>query len=250
MNINEINRNSWNRQAERYQENADFSFDVVDYGDVRSPNDDDLKLIGDVENKKVLEIGCGGANCGIALAKKGALVTCTDISAGQLEFAKRNAEKEKVNISFAETRMEDLSFLKDKEFDKVVSICAIMYVKDIDKVFKEVHRVLKPGGSFIFSTNDPVFYSIAAALICQEENIDDSYFYAGEEKWKWESSDDFEFVTYRRPICEYINLLIDSGFRIERFHELPLRHINPSDPEQELENKYPRIMVFKVAKDK
>lgn len=248
MNVNEINKNSWNRQAGRYQQSADFSFNIVDYGDVRCLNDDDLKLVGDVNNKKVLELGCGGANCGIALAKKGAVMTCVDISAEQLKFAGKNAERENASVRFFESPMEDLSFLENEEFDEVISICALMYVKDIGSVFKEANRVLKPGGSFIFSTNDPVFYSIASGLAWKEDNIEDSYFYIGEEKWKWESSHNFEFITYRRPICDYINLLVDAGFIIERFHELPLNHQNPKDLEEELETKYPRIMVFKVRK--
>ncbi len=248
MGINEINKNSWDKQAARYQQNADFSFNVVDYGDVRYPNEEDLKLIGDVKDKKVLELGCGGANCGIALAKKGAIMTCTDISVEQLKFANRNAEREDVNIRFFESQIEDMSYLEDEEFDKVISICAFMYVKDIGKVFKEVSRVLKSGGSFVFSLNDPIFYSIASGLVWKEDNIDDSYFYSGEEKWKWENNDNFEFITYRRPIYEYVNFLIDAGFIFERFYEFPLNHDNPNGLEEELETKYPRLMLFKVKK--
>lgn len=83
LNINEINKNSWNKQAERYQQNADFSFNNLDYGDIRCKTEEELKLLGDVKGKKILELGCGGANCGIALAKQGAIVTCTDISEEQ-----------------------------------------------------------------------------------------------------------------------------------------------------------------------
>lgn len=96
MNINEINKRSWDIQAERYQKNADFSFSVLDYGDIRCPNDNDLKFIGNVKDKEVLELGCGGANCGIALAKQGARMTCLDISEEQLRFARNNAAKENV----------------------------------------------------------------------------------------------------------------------------------------------------------
>lgn len=59
-----------------------------------------LELIGDVHGKKVLELGCGGANCGIALAKQDAIVTCIDISEQQIMFVKENATREKVNIQF------------------------------------------------------------------------------------------------------------------------------------------------------
>ncbi len=51
------------------------------------------------EGKNVLEIGCGGAQCGIAMAKQGAKVTGVDISEEQLKFAKVLAEKNKVKIN-------------------------------------------------------------------------------------------------------------------------------------------------------
>lgn len=94
MSINSVNKESWNLQAKRYFENSNFSFDNVDYGDVRCLTEKDLKLLGDVKGKRILELGCGGANCGIALAKQGATVICTDISEKQIEIAKNNYVKD------------------------------------------------------------------------------------------------------------------------------------------------------------
>lgn len=102
MDINEINKISWNKQADRYQADADFLFSDVDYGDRRLPTEKDLNLIGDVNGKKVLELGCGGANCGIALAKQGAIVTCSDISEQQLKHAKENAKREKSILTLSQ----------------------------------------------------------------------------------------------------------------------------------------------------
>lgn len=89
METKNTNRDSWNRHAERYQKGARFSFDTVDYGSIDSMTEKEMKLIGDVKGKKVLELGCGGANCGIALARQGAIVTCLDISEEQIMFARQ-----------------------------------------------------------------------------------------------------------------------------------------------------------------
>lgn len=248
MSIIDINRDSWNKQADRYQKNATFSFDEVDYGNSSYPKEKDLKLIGDVKGKKILELGCGGANCGIALAKQGAKMTCLDLSSEQIKYAQNYAKRENVDIRFITSAIEDTSNFESKEFDKVISICAFMYVKDIDKVFQEVNRMLKLGGTFVFSLNDPIFYSVAFGSIWKEDGISDNYFYTGEEKWKWLDSDDFDFITYRRPIYEYINFLIDAGFSLERFYEFESARQNASEEEIALYKKYPSLMVFKANK--
>jgi len=245
MNINEINKNSWNKQAARYQSNAHFLFNDVDYGDRDLPTENDLNLIGDVKNKKILEIGCGGANCGISLAKQGADVTCSDISIEQISFAKNNAKRENADIQFIVSPMENIEY--NNEFDVIISMAALQYIKDIGKVFKNVYKSLKNDGLFIFSLNDPVFYSAAAKYLWNEPEIQQSYFYSGPEKWKWNENDDFEFITYRRPIYEYINCLSENNLYVEKFYQLkPEKEIITE--EDKLESIFPRLMVFKTVK--
>ena len=179
--------------------------------------------------------------------KKGANVTCLDLSDEQLKFARKVSDSEGVKINFVQGPMEDLSQFKDSSFDLIISICAIQYVKDYDKVFKEVHRILKKDGQFVFSTDDPIFYSIASKELWPDEDINDSYFYRGADSWMEEG---MKFITFRRPIEDYINKLINTGFIIEGFHELPIKHIDEcaKNREEEFEERFPRIMVFKSRK--
>ena len=243
--INEQNKNSWNRQASRYQAAADFSYNEVDYGDTDLPTEKELRLIGDVRGKRVLELGCGGANCGISLAKQGAIVTCADISKEQISFAKEKAKKENVDIQFVVSPMEKVVY--NNEFDIVISMAAMMYVKDIESVFSNVSKSLKENGVFVFSLNDPIFYAVAAKYLWNDPTIQQSYFYSGEEKWKWENNDDFDFITYRRPIYEYINSLVTHNLSIAKFYQLkPEKEIQTT--EDELEMLFPRMMVFKTVK--
>lgn len=247
MDINSINKESWNLQATRYFQNSSFSFDKVDYGDVRCETEDDLQLLGNVKGKRIIELGCGGANCGIALAKQGAIVTCTDISEEQIKIAKANAEKEGVDIEFIVSPMEEIR-LDDVKFDIAISICALMYVKEIKTVFSSVSSLLKDNGIFVFSLNDPTFYSVAAKYLWNDAVEQQSYFYTGEERWKWDDSDAFEFITYRRTIGDYINTLSDCRLVVSRFHQLKINHDTISDEEEKLETEFPRIMVFKAIR--
>ena len=72
----------WEFSSKDYQKECRIPMDIH-YGP-GSPNEKHLKLMGNLNGKKVLEIGCGGAQCGIAMAKQGAQVTGIDISKEQL----------------------------------------------------------------------------------------------------------------------------------------------------------------------
>ena len=242
------NRNAWNKHAQRYLKDANFSFDVIDYGDPHCNTDETLQLLPDVAGKKVLELGCGGANVGIALARRGADVTCVDISEAQLDIAQKKATELGVDIKFVLSSLEELDYAKFKSLDLVISVCALMYVSEIQRVFASIHDTLNPGGIFVFSTNDPTFYSIASKFLWKQEKLPPSYFYDGPETWKWEDDDDFSFTTYRHPIDFYINTLVQMGFVVERFHQLHVHHAEVKSEEDELKQLYPRIMVFKCRK--
>ncbi len=72
----------WESASKDYQEECKIPIDIH-YGP-GSPNEKHFKLLGKIKGKKILEIGCGGAQCGIAMAKKEAKVTGIDISEEQL----------------------------------------------------------------------------------------------------------------------------------------------------------------------
>jgi len=171
MDYLESNKNAWSKQSERYLRESELSNNVVDFWDHRCLTDDDLHLVGYVRNKGVLELGCGGANIGINLAKRGGLVTGIDISEQQIAFAREQSKREGVDIQLGVSSIEDYEF--QEEYDLVISICAFQYVDNLDRVFRKVYQHLAPGGEFVFSTNHPAFYTAAYATIwkAEKENI-------------------------------------------------------------------------------
>jgi ubiquinone/menaquinone biosynthesis C-methylase UbiE len=245
MSTNEINKDSWNKHAARYQKGVNFSFDRVDYGNATGLNESDLGLIGNVSGKKVLELGCGGANCGIALAKQGANVTCVDISEQQIQFARENAAREKVEIQFVVSDIEEVN-LPEAEYDVVISMAALGYIENIEKAFMKIKKMLKDKGLFVGSLPDAISTCITSRYLWNDPPETHSYFYVGPTKWKWEDEDDFEFVTYRRPISEYINMLTDMGFYIRKVYEF---HQPPEKVEKEediFRVLYPCMIVMKA----
>ena len=75
----------WELTAEWFQDEIDRDIGVNWTG---STTDDDLTLLDDVAGADVLELGCGGGQCSVALARRGANVTGIDLSAEQLSFAR------------------------------------------------------------------------------------------------------------------------------------------------------------------
>jgi ubiquinone/menaquinone biosynthesis C-methylase UbiE len=122
-----------------------------------------LKMIGPVRGKTILDIGCGFGDHAQRLSqKKPRKIIGFDISNELIKIAK--AQKIK-NAEFYAGDMNNKFKFKDKTFDTVFSGLSIHYAKDINKLFKEIHRVLKKDGTFIFSTGHPIFN-----LINQSEN--------------------------------------------------------------------------------
>jgi SAM-dependent methyltransferase len=150
------NAAAWDRYAAAYQSGAQLPTSVAHYGpDI--PNEADLRLLGDLKGKRVLELGCGGAQCSIAFAKQGATAIGVDFSAEQLAFARRLCEREEVRVELRHGDLADLAFLTADSIDLVFSAFSFGYVDDLNRVFRQVHRVLKVGAPLVFSLPHPSY---------------------------------------------------------------------------------------------
>ncbi|AZR73334.1 ubiquinone biosynthesis methyltransferase UbiE [Anoxybacter fermentans] len=100
---------------------------------------------------KILDVGCGTGNFSIKLAKKGCKVIGVDISDAMLEIARKKAKSNNLNITFYNMNVYDLDF-DDETFDAIFSMAAFEFIKEPEKAFKEMMRVLKPGGQLLIGT--------------------------------------------------------------------------------------------------
>lgn len=103
---------------------------------------------------KVLEIGCGDGTLWKNNQNRlpdNIEIELTDISEGMLRDARRALHAEDSRFSFRVMDAQELEY-GNGCFDLVVANHVLFYCKDIEKVCKEIRRVLKPGGRFICST--------------------------------------------------------------------------------------------------
>ncbi|MCP9619658.1 class I SAM-dependent methyltransferase [Nocardia otitidiscaviarum] len=116
----------------------------------------DWRLLGDITGKRVLEIGCGSAPCSRWLAAHGAHPVGLDLSRGMLERGLAAMAAGGPRVPLVQAGAEELPFA-DASFDIACSAFgAVPFVADSARVMREVARVLRPGGRWVFSVNHPM----------------------------------------------------------------------------------------------
>jgi len=101
----------------------------------------------DLEDKKVLVVGCGFGDDAIRLAKLGARVCAFDLSPDSLEIARALALREGLEVDFQQMPSERLQY-SDNTFDYILARDILHHV-DIPATMREIARVSKPGAVFV-----------------------------------------------------------------------------------------------------
>lgn len=106
----------------------------------------------------VLCLASGGGQQGPILAAAGARVTVFDNSPAQLAQDRLAAQRDGLDIRTVEGDMRDLSALESEAFDLIVHPVSNLFVPDVRPVWREVHRVLRPGGVLLAGFVNPAMY--------------------------------------------------------------------------------------------
>ena len=210
-----------------------------------------FSLLPTLNNKTVLDLGCGyGEHC-IHFVEEGAKrVVGIDISQKMLAIAK--AEKAHQNISYLNMEMEDIGELQER-FDIIVSSLAFHYVEDFKALIKNIYRLLNDGGVLAFSQEHPIntCFSDGSRWIKDENgkklfaNIS-NYSVDGERESTW-------FVErvkkYHRTFSTIINTLIEAGFQIDKLIEpVPTPEILKENPDYKDLLHKPDFLLIKATK--
>ncbi len=182
-------------------------------------------LLPSLTGKRVVDLGCGaGGFCRKALAEGAKSVLGVDISERMLDAAR----SEPVNPD-TEPRLRyqcaslDTWSAATGSADVIVSILAFHYLPEVRLIFREVARVLAPGGVFVFCVEHPI-------LTARREG--DGWVRDGANKKRYWPVDDYAdeservnewFVPgvriYHRTLMTYINGVLDAGLTVTRVDE-------------------------------
>ncbi len=111
------------------------------------------KLLGDIQGKSIVDLGCGTGRHALLMAAKGAKVTALDFSEGML--AKARKKKGAEHIHFVE---HDLSLplpLESDQFDGVTCYLVLDHIGNLVGLFQEMERLCKVGGFALISVMHP-----------------------------------------------------------------------------------------------
>ncbi len=236
---------AWNRFSAEYQKDARLPVNVAHYGpDI--PTEAELHLLGDVKGKRVLELGCGGAQCSIAFVKQGATAIGVDISSAQLAHGRQLCEAEEVRVELRQGDLADLAFLRADSIDLVFSAYAFGYVEDLNRVFRQVHRVLKVGAPLVFSLPHPAY-----AMIDDEADpgllIRRPYFDRSPIEFKWGGID---FTAYHHTFAELYMGLSRASYRVDLMLEPePIPGAPRGHAWRDAMNHVPRTLIIRARKE-
>ncbi|MFW9787766.1 MAG: class I SAM-dependent methyltransferase [Candidatus Thorarchaeota archaeon] len=199
------------------------------------------RLLEAQKNERVLDVACGEGNVARHLARCGAVVTGIDISR-MLDHAIAKEKEEKLGIDYQKLNAEKLEEeFGESLFHKVVCNMALMDIADYGAALKQVSRVLKNNGVFVFSITHPAFVFPACRGIRvpwdSQRNEDRirliiNYFDERPAIMKGFSWLPSPLLQFHRPISSYVNELVKNGLHI----------VEMSEPKvsDEVVQKYPR----------
>jgi SAM-dependent methyltransferase len=167
VNVSHINREAWDRlaragdewtlpvSAERVEaaRNGDWSIVLTPQKPVPR------HWLGCLGGQRVLGLASGGGQQGPILAAAGARVTIIDNSPEQLARDRALAERHGLDLVVELGLMQDLSRFPDKRFDLVFNPVSNCFVEDLQPVWREAFRVLRPGGRLLTGFCNPVLFA-------------------------------------------------------------------------------------------
>jgi SAM-dependent methyltransferase len=210
------NREVWTKANAEYtdlQARRAWASDEISWG-MFSGLESELGALGEVEDKDVVELGCGTAYFGAWLAKRGARVTGVDVTPAQLDTARRMQEEFDLRFPLIEASAEEVP-LPDASFDLAVSEYGASIWCDPDLWIAEAGRLLRPDGRLAFLCNSPL------SILCSpdEGKVEQRLLRSHADFGRIEWPGDDEGVEYHLPHGEMIHVLRKNGFVVEALHE-------------------------------
>lgn len=127
-----------------------------------------LKQGGTLEDKSVLDVGCGGGLLTEPLARLGATVTGLDTAPNNITVARTHAKDMGLKITYDTQAIEDFALTHPTKFDLICASEVVEHVENLPLFLKSISACLKPNGHLFLSTLNRTFTSYALGIFMAE----------------------------------------------------------------------------------
>lgn len=183
---------------------------VVEYGPDMA-TEADLRLLGNVESRRVLDLGCGTGQNAVALARQGAHVIGLEPVADLARAARDSCAAAGVKAEIHRGDLADLAFIRADSVDVALSCFALGQVSDLSRVFRQVHRVLRRSAAFVISLTHPAYALVDPDHPSEPLTVRRSYF-DRQAAAEWSSGD---AGTFRHTVGDLFTGLTRNNFRVD-----------------------------------
>jgi len=178
----------------------------------------DARLLGDVSGRRVLEVGAGAAQCSRWLVGQGARVVATDVSSGMLEAGRDLDARTGTTVPMVQADGRVLPFADDSVDLAFTAFGALPFVPDPAAVHREVARVLRPGGLWVFAVTHPIRWAFPDDPSERGLTAIRSYF----DRTPYVETGPagtVEYAEYHRTLGDHVADLNAAGLHLERLVE-------------------------------
>lgn len=240
------NRAGWDAVSDAYQaEHSDAltGDNALAWGVWRIP-EAELRVLGDVAGRDVLEFGCGQAEWSLELARKGARSVGLDNSGARLRYARAHQRKEGLSFPLVQASAE-IAPLRSESFDVVFCDYGAMTFLPPERSVPEAARLLRPGGLLAFTTTHPLLWC------CWPPGADEAVPELVRDYFSVYSEEEDGIVDFNLPLGQWVRIFVAHGLQIEDLVE-----VQPPDGATttyggrplEWSRRWPAEIIWKVRK--
>jgi SAM-dependent methyltransferase len=221
----------WEANAESWTRHSRAGHDI--YRDVLN-TPAFLSILPPIDGLEGLDIGCGEGSNTRKLAERGARMRAVDIAPTFIAYARAQEIAEPLGIDFQVGDGMALPFA-EASFDFATSFMALMDMPDQHLAFREVERVLRPGGFFQFSILHPCFVpphrknlrdadgrSRALEVGRYFDGVDgavETWWFDTVPQEEREKVAPFRVPRFHRTLSTWVDFVVEAGLTIEKFAE-------------------------------
>lgn len=199
---------------------ASFPLDGEDWGGVMRygplvADERALRLLGNLSGRRVLLLGVGAGQPAAALAEGGAKVIALDPTPSRVEATRRHCTNRGVSVEVHQRELAELANVRAETIDLTVSIFALAGVANLTRVFRQVHRVLRPEAPLVLSLPHPM-QAVFAAPRGDAGRAQRAYGETEPLRWSFDGS---EGLDHTHTIEGLVTALSRAGFQLDTLLE-------------------------------